>query len=77
MGTSRKKRIIWLKEVGKFVNGYVTKKEEHFAKRGWEIRQWVRHEKEEHFAKRGWEIRQSLLDKFSLKGVEKFVKKKT
>ena len=58
MGTSRKKRIISLKEVGKSVNGYVTKKEEHFAKRG-------------------WEIRQSLLDKFSLKGVEKFVKKKT
>ena len=57
-----------LKGVGKFVNGYVTKKrnislgaalkEEHFAKRCWEIRQIGAALKEEHFAKRCWEIRQ-------------------
>ena len=32
-------------------------KEEHFAKRGWEIRHRGAALKEEHFAKRGWEIR--------------------
>ena len=59
-GYTSKKRNNSLKGVEKFVNRYVTKIEEHFAKRSCDTRQWLHLGNEEQFAKRGCEIRQWL-----------------
>ena len=61
------------KGVEKFVNEYnkyVTKKEEHFVKRCWEMRHIGAALKEEHFTRRCWEIRQWVKRNISLKGLE-------